>query len=654
MTFRKRQILFIASLLLYIILQFFSHDTLYSWRGELAVIPVISSALLFGLKPNLIIMPLLLFPFNILLCFLLQIDIRSTVLTSTGIGSNFAIMLFGLVTVYILDINIKRKEELTRLKQAEEKLKDYRDQLESMVDEKTAELSEKISQLKTKEQELIRLSKAIEQASEQIIIMDSDGTVQYVNPAICNILGYNSNEIIGTNIFNTAKKLRPDLYNTVLTTINKGGQWTEILTHKKKDGGTCLNETTISPIFDSSGTLTNLLSIARDVTNEAGMEKRLRQAQKMESIGTLAGGIAHDFNNILAGIIGYTELSKDNIPKNSPVTDYLNNTLKLTSRAEDLVSQILTFSRKSVDKEKPIDIVPVLNEALKLLCSTLPRTIEIEKNIDDSSAVVLGDPSSIHQIVMNLMTNAAQSIKGDTGIIKISLTSERLDEKDLAGNMNADPGMFVKLTVQDNGSGIDPLNINHIFDPFFTTKEVGKGTGMGLSVVHGIITAHGGLINVNSVPNEGTTFNVFIPKTEMKATETVAFTTQAIPGTANILFVDDEELLRDIAQLALSSLGYNVTVSSSALESIKVIKEDSEQFDLVITDLSMPKMSGVDLSKKLLELRPEIPVILCSGNKGDLSDQSIKDAGIRATIMKPITKAALSRVIFDVLNEKEN
>ena len=219
--------------------------------------------------------------------------------------------------------------------------------------------------------------------------------------------------------------------------------------------------------------------------------------------------------------------------------------------------------------------------------------------------------------------------------------------------MNAIPGMFVKLTVQDNGIGIDPSDINHIFDPFFTTKEFGKGTGMGLSVVHGIITAHGGLINVNSVPNEGTTFDVFIPKTEMKAIETNVVSPQAILGKAKILFIDDEELLRDIVQLSLSSLGYHVTVSISALEAINVIEEDPEQFDLVITDLSMPKMSGIDLSKRLLELCPEIPVILCSGNKGDISDQSIKDAGIRTTLMKPFTKAELSKVIFDVLNEKE-
>ena len=573
MTFRKRLILFIATLLFYIFLQFFSSTTLDAWRGELAVFPAILCAILFGLKPTLIITPLLLFPFNMLLCFLFHVDIRSTVLRSTGIGGNFAIMLFGFVTGYIRDLNFQRKEELIRLKHAEDRLKEYRDQLESMVEEKTAELSEKISQLKTKEQERVQLSKIIEQASEQIIIMSPDGRVQYANPAVCNLMGYNINEIIGTNIFNTAKKLRPDFYDKVLTSMNKGEQWIDILTHKKKDGGTCLNETTISPIFDSSGTLINLLSIARDVTSEVEMESRLRQSQKMESIGTLAGGIAHDFNNILAGIIGYTELSKDNIPKNSPVTDYLNNTLMLTHRAEDLVSQILAFSRKNVDEEKPIDIVPVLKEALKLLRSTLSKTIEIKKNIDGSSAVVFGDPSSIHQIVMNLVTNAAQSMKENSGIIKISLTSERLDEKDLAGNMNAIPGMFVKLTVQDNGIGIDPSDIKHIFDPFFTTKEFGKGTGMGLSVVHGIITAHGGLINVNSVPNKGTTFDVFIPKTEMKAIETNVFLPQAILGKAKILFIDDEELLRDIVQLSLSSLGYHVTVSISALEAINVIEE---------------------------------------------------------------------------------
>jgi len=253
-----------------------------------------------------------------------------------------------------------------------------------------------------------------------------------------------------------------------------------------------------------------------------------------------------------------------------------------------------------------------------------------------------------------MVTNAAQSMKEDNGIIKISLTTESLAENDLSENRNASPGIFVKLSVQDNGSGIDPSVISHIFDPFYTTKDVGKGTGLGLSVVHGIVSSHCGLIKVNSMPNEGTTFDIFLPQSEMKASNLEASLTQAIPGNGNILFVDDEEVLRNIGQRTLSSLGYTVMVASSASEVIKIFEKDPEQFDLVITDLSMPKMNGVDLSKRLLEIRPEIPVILCSGHKGNITDQNIKDAGIRAVVMKPVTKAGLSKVVFDVLNLKGN
>jgi len=255
---------------------------------------------------------------------------------------------------------------------------------------------------------------------------------------------------------------------------------------------------------------------------------------------------------------------------------------------------------------------------------------------------------------MNLMTNASHSMENNTGIITIKFTSERLDEKDLEENRSLIPGIFVKLTVQDNGSGIDPSVISHIFDPFYTTKDVGKGTGLGLSVVHGIVTSHGGIIKVKNHPEKGTIFDVFLPKTEMKEEDVEAVFSQLFPGTGNIMFVDDEEILTNIAQRVLLSLGYTVTVSNSPLEAIEIFKKDPEQFDLVITDQSMPKMTGFDMAKRLMKLRPEIPVILCSGYNEEVTDQNIKDAGIRAYLMKPMTKAALSKVIFDVLNEKKN
>jgi len=554
--------------------------------------------------------------------------------------------------------------------------------LASAFNDMSQQLSDRENTLRQSKERLIKevderkkttdyLETIIETSLSGILVTNSKGNISRANDAYLNMIGYETGEIIGKHTIELSPR-EAGLYESSTgekiqvgeAFLNSSREMVENLLEQgkvqkyegyalRKDGKIIFTEENNVLIYNQQKEIIAAVSNIQDITDRKQLEDNLRQSQKMEAIGTLAGGIAHDFNNILGGIIGYTELSKDDTPLNSPVDDYLNNVLKLTRRASDLVAQILTFSRIDLDKEYPIDIAPVLKEALKLLHSTLPRTIEIEKHIDESSAVVIGDQSSIQQIMMNLITNAVQSMKEDKGIIKITLTSERLDEKDLSGNSNANPGIFVKLSVQDNGSGIDPSVLTHIFDPFYTTKDVGKGTGLGLSVVHGIVTAHGGLIKVNSVLNEGSTFNIFLPKTEMEAIETDAVSPQAIHGNANIMFVDDEEVLTNIAQRSLSSLGYTITVACSASEAIEIFKKNPEQFDLVITDLSMPEMNGIDLSKRLQELRPEIPVILCSGNKENVTDQSIKDAGIRKVVRKPILKAELSKVIFDVLNLKE-
>ena len=551
-------------------------------------------------------------------------------------------------------VNINSKDELESLGASINKMVSDLQRTTASIDDLNKEITERKRAEEGLKRSEERLRTIFEQAPLGIALIDSiTGHVYEVNLKFAQIAGRTREEMATVDWMSITHPddVEEDLDNMALLNAGKINGFNMNKRYVHLDGSEVWINMTIAPVKVADKAHPRHLCMIQNISEQKRAEENMRQSQKMKALGTLAGGIAHDFNNILGGILGYTELSRDNMPQNSPVADYLNKVLKLTGRAENLVSQILAFSRKEVDEKNPLDIVPVLKETLKLLYSTLPKTIEIEKNIDESSAaIVIGNPSSIHQIMMNLITNAAQSMKEDKGIIKITLTSERLDEKDLSGNSNATPGIFVKLSVQDNGSGIDPSVINNIFDPFFTTKDVGKGTGLGLSVVHGIVTAHGGLIKVNSVPNEGTTFNVFLPKSEMKTIETASVSPQAIPGTGNILFVDDEEVLTNIAQRRLPSLGYTVTVANSCSEAIKIFKEAPEQFDLVITDLSMPKMTGVDLSKRLLELRPEIPVILCSGNKGNVTDQSIKDAGIRAVVMKPISKAEISKVIFDILN----
>jgi len=373
----------------------------------------------------------------------------------------------------------------------------------------------------------------------------------------------------------------------------------------------------------------------------------------MESLGTLSGGIAHDFNNILGIIMGYTDMALSQKDKGSDEYDQLNEVLKATSRAKDLVQQILTFSRRSEEKKQLLQVGLIVKEASKMLRATLPSTIELKMNVT-SSAVVLADPTQMHQVLMNLCTNAAHAMQENGGILEVSLTDTLLKPEDIPYFPDLQPGPHVKLTVKDSGTGMNSAILDRIFDPFFTTKEKGVGTGLGLSVVHGIVKSHGGSIEVSSLPGKGTTFHVFFPGMK-KAPVTEAAVPTPIPrGRERLLVVDDEPALAKAVKRMLERLGYQVDFRTNGIEALEAFRKQSpkKRFDLVITDMTMPHLTGIDLAKELLDFDPNVAIILCTGFSEKADAEKAERIGIQGFLMKPVVLRELAEMVRKVLDEK--
>jgi PAS domain S-box-containing protein len=506
-----------------------------------------------------------------------------------------------------------------------------------------------ITERKQVEKERGLLATAIEQAAESVIISARPGTIQYVTPAFEQLSGFTRKEIVGKN-FRILKSDRHDesFYKEMWDVISSGEIWSGHITNRMKDNTLCEFETKISPVRDSSGEVVNFVSVSRDVTQEVALQAQLQQTQKMQAIGTLAGGIAHDFNNILAAVIGYTEIAIADVEKGGVLHDNLKEVLKAGERAKDLVNQILTFSRQSEQDLKPIKVALIVKEVLKLIRASLPATIAIDQDLK-SNAAVLGDYTKIHQVLMNLCTNAAHAMRKKGGVLSVSLADVELDADYAAKHFDIKPGLYLKLSVRDTGQGISSDLLGQIFDPFFTTKQQGEGTGMGLSVVHGIVKSHGGTISVYSEPGEGSIFNVYLPAIE-SSSEQKAREEKPVPtGTERILFVDDEQALVKMGKQLLEFLGYKVTTSTSSIEALELFKVQPDKFDLVITDLTMPNMTGDELAQKLMAIRPDIPVILCTGFSTKMTAEKTKKMGIRAFVLKPVIKQDIAETIRKVL-----
>jgi PAS domain S-box-containing protein len=510
-----------------------------------------------------------------------------------------------------------------------------------------------ISARKKTEQELVRLATVVEQVAESIMITDRRGDIIYINPAFEHISGFSRTDVIGKN-FRILKSDKHDesFYRRMWQTISSGRVWKGRIVNRMKASELREFETTISPIRDNSADIVNFVSINRDVTSELDLESRLRQAQKMEAIGTLAGGIAHDFNNILSAIIGYAELSKMDVAQGSLIQNNLAEILKAGNRAKDLVNQILTFSRRSEPERKPVRIGQIVNEALKMLRASLPTTIDMRASIDDDVGVIEADTTQVHQILMNLCTNAGHAMRDTGGILEVTLSNAEIDELMASRQPDLIASSYLKLSVTDTGSGMTEEVAHRIFEPYFTTKEKGVGTGMGLAVVHGIVRSYGGAITVDSAPGRGSTFNVYLPRI-LKTAAPVDERSHVYPtGHERILCVDDEQTLVDVAEQMLAKLGFQVITSTSSVEALKLFQTQPDDFDLVITDLTMPNLTGDRLAAELTKIRPDVPVILCSGYSEHLTGKQLRETGIRSFLMKPLLIGDLATTVRRILDEK--
>ncbi len=411
------------------------------------------------------------------------------------------------------------------------------------------------------------------------------------------------------------------------------------------------------PFLNEERNLINAISeqLARIIENER-IEKTLHENEnkdrlKMESIDTLTGCITHEFNNVLYMIIGNTELALEDIPEWNPIYANLREIKSAVLRATGIVKQLINFNRQADQALKPIDTVIVIKDFLKSLRSTIPPSIEIRKNLPETEVMILGDPTQINHVMMNLCINATQEMEETGGILEISVDTVTLDEHAADAYLDLNIGDYVKVTVRDTGSGIEPEIIDRIFDPYFTTKAVGKGSGMGLSVVRGIVKRHSGAITVDSEIGEGTTFTILFPVTTEKLeveTETIF---EPSLGTEAILFIDDEKSIVDMTGQVLERLGYKVETRLNPAEALELFQSSPERFDIVITDMTMPQMTGVKLSDKLKEIRPDIPVILCTGHRSLISEEKAKEMGIDGYVMKPIMMRKLGKTIREVLDK---
>jgi len=546
-----------------------------------------------------------------------------------------------------------------KIRELTHRLQESKDFLELRVEKRTAELARANSELqaeiavrKRAEDEQQRLVTAIEQAAEAIIITDLEWNICYVNPAFERLNGYGRDEIIGQHT-GIIKSDRHDssFFKTIKEELASGRVWSGRMTNRRKDGSCYESEVTGSPVRDKQGSIISFVSIHRDITHEIKLERQLRQSHKMEAIGTLTAGIAHDFNNILTAIVGYTELSLSRLQKSDPLRGDLEQVLESGLRATDLVRQILTFSRQTEQERKPVHLDSIIREVLKLLRPSLPSFIEIhtEYDIKPEECIVDADSTQLHQVLMNLCTNAAHAMRNRGGVLSLTLTQVMVDAALVSQHPGLKPGPHLRLAVSDTGHGIDAALMERIFDPYFTTKKTGEGTGMGLAVTMGIVQNHGGAISVSSESGQGTSFEVFLPRAISVGKQIVE--TRDVPqtGKEQILFIDDEKALAVLGQKMLETLGYRVTAVTNSLEALELFRSKAGAFDLVITDMSMPGLTGRELARELVALRPDIPVIMCSGFAEFVNPEQAREAGIREFLMKPYVIGTLAKTIRKVL-----
>ncbi len=539
-----------------------------------------------------------------------------------------------------------RVRVMLRIKKAEDRLREEKEKLKAAVSRRTGQL-ESIEK---------RYQIIFDCANDGIIVRTFEGRILDVNRVTCQRLGYSREELLGMNV---AEIITPE--NAVMIAdrsrkLRKLGSLVYESAHKRRDGSVLPVESG-SRVIEYEGQQA-ILTVSRDISERKQAEAernllqiQLQQAQKHEAIGTLAGGIAHDFNNILFPIIGYTEMTMEDLPPDSPACRNLAEVLKSAKRAAQLVEHILIFSRSGDMEKKPLRLQTIVREALRLIRATIPQTISIYQDIDSNCGAVLANSTQIHQIVMNLCTNAYHAMQEKGGELRISVCEVSITPEDHIGELNTRPGPYIRLMVSDTGCGMDWHVQEHIFDPYFTTKPPGRGTGLGLAVVHGIVKNSGGEITVYSKPGTGSAFYVYLPRVSSIAEEPLPFPAASVPGgKERILLVDDEEQIVIMEKKMLENLGYLVTAKTGSLEALEVFRQNPDGFDLVITDQAMPNMAGSQLAENLMRIRPGIPIILCTGFSETFTEKDAEKMGIRAFLLKPLVRKDLALTIRGVLD----
>ena len=493
-------------------------------------------------------------------------------------------------------------------------------------------------------------------------IKDDQGRYLGCNPAFTEIMGFTAQELFGKIVQDLwpTKNAKKYHQKDLKIIANSSRQIYEFIVIDK-------NDTTRPVLFsknvfhDEQGNVAGLIGGFIDITDlkraeelNRKLQAQLLQAQKMEAIRTLAGGIAHDFNNILSGIFGYSQLAQKNINDPAKANKNIDQVTKGAKRAAELVQQIMTFSRKTEYQKKPFRMYLVINEALKLLHSTLPSTIKIVENLN-SRSMVSADPAKVHQLIINLCTNAYHAMKETGGCLTVELTETQIFELKQLKDKKIIPGKYIKLEVSDTGHGMDEKDIEKAFDPYYTTKEMGEGTGFGLAIVQAVVDEHDGYIEVKSSPSKGTKFYIYFPiatkSVEQNNKKSVDYT--ILKGNEKILYVDDEEAIREIAKKILESYGYEVVLQNNGIEALKEFEKDINQFDIIVTDMNMPGMAGDILSTELKKLNSDIPIILCTGFSDTMTEEKAVNFGINGFLMKPIEVNVLCKKIRQLLDKIE-
>lgn len=493
-----------------------------------------------------------------------------------------------------------------------------------------------------------------------LILLDKNGHIVSANRQTLDLLGYGENEIkdLPISTFFREKDLKNALFDEIVTGENFRAR---ALIFKTKSKGNVSVSFSRSALSDESGDIAGIVCVATDMTEQQKAEKEkkrleteLAHSQKMEAIGTLAGGIAHNFNNVLYPIMGYTEMVMEDAPKDSLARKNLKEVLIAANRAKVMVKQILTFSRQTDEDFSPIDVAPIIDDVVRLMKATLPATIQIKSSISEKRSIVMGDPAQIHQMLINLCTNAYHAMTDSGGELEIVLDTILIKDQDVRLGSALGPGSHIRLSISDTGTGIAPQLLERIFDPYFTTKPVGKGTGMGLSIAHAVIEKHKGEIRVQSRLGKGSVFDVFLPVIDKSPDLARSLDDKPIPGgTERILLVDDEKQILDMTKQILNRLGYHVTDHASSADALNAFSLAPGNFDIMITDMTMPHMTGSQLAKKILDIKPGFPIVLCTGFSEKIAKGAALEADISAYLTKPLNKREIALTIRKVL-EKNN